>query len=64
MRKAKFSRGVMYAPDLKIPSNRNLFNVLTELQKEGQTPMHELISTYICSLLLLFTVLYKLSSQV
>lgn len=64
MRKAKFSRGVMYVPDVKIPSNRNLFNVLTELQKEGQTRMHELISTYIFSLLLLFTVLYKLSSQV
>ena len=47
MRKAKFSRGVMYAPDLKIPSNRSLFNMLTELQKEVQTPMHELISTYI-----------------
>ena len=54
----------MYAPDLKIPSNKNLFNMLTELQKEIQTPMHELISTYIFSLLLLFTVLYKFSSQV
>ena len=64
MSKAKFSRGITYTPDFKILSNRNSFNILIQLQKEAQIPMHELIPFDIFSIFLLFTLLYKLSTQV
>lgn len=58
---AKFSRGVMYAPDLKITGNRKSFQYV-DWSTESPDSMHELISTCVFSLLLLFTVSVRLSS--